>query len=201
MHLLSTIRVVLCHTGRASTVNFQPVAASKLSYSTLIREKKPKKKGAAPPEEPLPPYVQARLDLWTKLKAQHDERLKEKSNEPLKVTLPDGRIIDGTTWKTNPFEVAKGISNSLASEIIVAKVNDELWDLQRPLEGDCKLNLLKFTEPEAQAVFWRSTSFVFSEALERAFGLNNGALLVNRVAVENGFYCDVHLDEKTVSGI
>lgn len=149
-------------------------------------------------EDPLPSYVQARLDIWTKLKALNDEKLAVTVNEPLKVTLPDGRICEGTTWKTSPFDIAKGISNSLANEIIVAKVNDELWDLERPFEADCNLKLLKFTEPEAQAVFWRSTSFVLSEALERAYGVDNGALLVNAVTVENGFYCDVHLNDKTV---
>lgn len=35
---------------------------------------------------------------------------------------------------------------------MIAKVNSELWDMDRPLEGDCTLELLTFDNEEAQAV-------------------------------------------------
>ena len=38
--------------------------------------------------------------------------------------------------------------------------NWQLWDLTRPLEGDCKLRLLKFDDPEAQRVFWHSSAHI-----------------------------------------
>jgi threonyl-tRNA synthetase len=41
---------------------------------------------------------------------------------PIKVTLPDGKVIDAVAWKTTPMDIAKGISRNLAKEIIVAKV-------------------------------------------------------------------------------
>lgn len=40
----------------------------------------------------------------------------------------------------------------LASNAVIAKVNGELWDLDRPLEGDCTLELLMFDNEEAKAV-------------------------------------------------
>lgn len=40
----------------------------------------------------------------------------------------------------------------LASNAVIAKVNGELWDLDRPLEGDCTLELLTFDNEEAKAV-------------------------------------------------
>lgn len=43
-------------------------------------------------------------------------------------------------------------SQGLASNAVIAKVNGELWDLDRPLEGDCTLELLTFDDQEAQAV-------------------------------------------------
>lgn len=43
-------------------------------------------------------------------------------------------------------------SQGLASNAVIAKVNGELWDLDRPLEGDCTLELLTFDDEEAQAV-------------------------------------------------
>ena len=36
----------------------------------------------------------------------------------------------------------------------------ELWDLNRPLTGDCKLQLLKFDDPEAKTVFWHSSAHI-----------------------------------------
>lgn len=43
-------------------------------------------------------------------------------------------------------------SQVLASNVVIAKVNGELWDLDRPLEEDCTLELLSFDNEEAKAV-------------------------------------------------
>ena len=59
---------------------------------------------------------------------------------------------DGESWRTTPFAIAQGISQGLAENTVVAKVNGDVWDLDRPLEGDCKLELLKFDNAEAKAV-------------------------------------------------
>ena len=36
----------------------------------------------------------------------------------------------------------------------------QLWDLTRPLEGSCKLQLLKFDAAEARHVFWHSSAHI-----------------------------------------
>ena len=36
----------------------------------------------------------------------------------------------------------------------------ELWDLHRPLEGSCKMKLLKFDDPEGQHCFWHSSAHI-----------------------------------------
>lgn len=43
-------------------------------------------------------------------------------------------------------------SQGLADNTVIAKVNNNVWDLDRPLEDDCSLQLLKFDDEEAQAV-------------------------------------------------
>lgn len=43
-------------------------------------------------------------------------------------------------------------SQGLADNTVIAKVNGAVWDLDRPLEDDCSLQLLKFDDEEAQAV-------------------------------------------------
>ena len=82
--------------------------------------------------------------------------------------MPDGKVIDGTSWETSPYSIAKGIrlvcnmfsnaSEGLANDAIIAKVNGVLWDLDRVLEGDCALQILKFDDDEAKAVFFLNFS-------------------------------------------
>ena len=43
-------------------------------------------------------------------------------------------------------------SQGLADNTVISKVNNSVWDLDRPLEDDCSLQLLKFDDEEAQAV-------------------------------------------------
>lgn len=101
------------------------------------------------------------------MKKQYHEELEAKTKTPIKVTLPDGKVVEANAWQTSPYDVAKGISQGLADNAIISKVNGELWDLDRPLEGDCKLALLKFDDPEAQAVFWHSSAHILGEAMEK----------------------------------
>ena len=46
------------------------------------------------------------------------------------------------------MDIAKEISKGLAERIVIAKVNGELWDLERPLEGSVNLELVDFEHPE-----------------------------------------------------
>lgn len=46
------------------------------------------------------------------------------------------------------MDIAKDISKSLSERLVIAKVDGELWDLERPLEKSCKLELLDFEHPE-----------------------------------------------------
>ena len=58
---------------------------------------------------PLPAYIQDRLDLWDKLKIKYNEELASKDKTSIKVTLPDGKEIDALAWKTTVYDVARGI--------------------------------------------------------------------------------------------
>lgn len=46
------------------------------------------------------------------------------------------------------MDIAKEISKGLSERIVIAKVNGELWDLERPLEGSVSLELLDFEHPD-----------------------------------------------------
>lgn len=58
-------------------------------------------------------------------------------------------------------------SQGLADNTVIAKVNKVVWDLDRPLEEDCSLELLKFEDEEAQAVsiFYQDFGFLFVSGL------------------------------------
>lgn len=58
---------------------------------------------------PWPAYIQERLTMWDKLKAEYVSELENKPATPIKITLPDGKEVDCTAWKTTPYDVAKGI--------------------------------------------------------------------------------------------
>ncbi|KAG8599125.1 hypothetical protein GDO81_002885, partial [Engystomops pustulosus] len=78
--------------------------------------KKKSKEGsgeAARPElNPWPEYINQRLEIYNKLKAEHEALQAEraaKESKAIKVTLPDGKQVDAESWKTTPYQVAAGI--------------------------------------------------------------------------------------------
>lgn len=144
---------------------------------------------------PWPAYIQERLDLWDKIKKKSEDEIESKSKTPISVTLPDGKIVEGLSWKTTPYEVAQQISQGLADNAVISKVDGVLWDLDRPLTSNCSLQLLKFDDSEAQAVFWHSSAHILGEAMERVYG----GCLCYGPPIENGFYYDMHSPEEQVS--
>ncbi|KAG9489456.1 hypothetical protein GDO78_005429 [Eleutherodactylus coqui] len=145
-----------------------------------------------------PAFIKDRLQLYETLKREHDDLIADraaKQSKPIKIILPDGKNINGESWRTTPYEVAAGISRGLADNTVIAKVNDELWDLDRPLEGDCTLQLLMFDSEEAQAVYWHSSAHILGETMENYYG----GCLCYGPPIENGFYYDMFLEERGVS--
>lgn len=103
------------------------------------------------------------------------------------VTLPDGSVRQypkGTT----AMDIARGISEGLARNVLAAKVNDEVWDSFRPITGDCSLKLLTWDDQEGKSTFWHSSAHIMAEALE---ALYPGVKLGIGPPIEAGFYYDV----------
>ena len=133
---------------------------------------------------PQPDYIQHRIKLFDELKGKYDAFVAAQERKPIKVTLPDGRQMDGTAWETTPLMIAKSISNSLVDRVVISKVDGELFDTVRPLEKDCTLELLDFENEEGKAVFWHSSAHVLGEACERHYACH----LCLGPPVEDGFY-------------
>jgi len=102
------------------------------------------------------------------------------------VTLPDGSA-KAYPAGTAPLDVAQSISKRLAEDAIVAKVDGELWDLTRPLEGDASVQILTTKDPSSLEVYRHSTAHLLAAAVlelypETKLGIGP--------PIENGFYYD-----------
>lgn len=141
---------------------------------------------------PPPEFLNSRLELYQKLKKKFDEEIAAKIREPITITLADGSLKQGFSWKTTPADIAKGISNSLFKRTVVARLNkddNQLWDLDRPLEASCQLDFLSFEDDLGKKVFWHSSAHILGEASERRFGCS----LCIGPPIDNGFYYEMSL--------
>lgn len=65
------------------------------------------------------------------------------------------------------MDIAKEISKGLAERIVIAKVNGELWDLERPLEGSVNLELLDFEHPDGLILSYSSFAVAYDSCEPR----------------------------------
>ncbi|KAI9305580.1 hypothetical protein BJ944DRAFT_161478 [Cunninghamella echinulata] len=144
---------------------------------------------------PAPEYIQHRINMFERLKAEYDESVKNKPRVPITITLPDGTVKEGISWETSPMDIALGIAKSLAERTVIAKVNGEVWDLERPFEDSVQLELLDFEHPEGKRVFWHSSAHILGEACERHYGCH----LCIGPPIEEGFYYEMGLKDRAVS--
>jgi threonyl-tRNA synthetase len=103
------------------------------------------------------------------------------------IRLPDGsvrEVAEGTT----PADVAAAIGPGLAKAALAAKVNGELRDLNRPLEGDAELALVTARdEADALELVRHDFAHVLAEAVQNLFP---GTQITFGPATEDGFYYD-----------
>eukprot|EP01114_Cavostelium_apophysatum_P019971 TRINITY_DN657_c0_g1_i1.p1 TRINITY_DN657_c0_g1~~TRINITY_DN657_c0_g1_i1.p1 ORF type:complete len:712 (-),score=218.88 TRINITY_DN657_c0_g1_i1:52-2187(-) len=167
------------------------------------KEPAPKKEGAPKKEAPAkidisklerPEYVAHRIKIWDDLKKKQEEEKAGRPEVKITITLPDGKAVDGVAGKTTPMEIALGISKGLADNIVAAKVNGVVKDVNVPLDESCKLELLKFDHEEGKKVFWHSSSHIMGQALELIYKCK----LAAGPPVEDGFYYDSRIDSDRV---
>ncbi|XP_063170492.1 threonine--tRNA ligase 2, cytoplasmic-like [Candoia aspera] len=143
-------------------------------------------------------FIRSRLELYEGLKKDSDALLRSRASSQSRtigITLSDGKVVEGQAWKTTPHQIAVELSRGVADGAIIARVNGELWDLDRPMEGDSTLELLTFENEDAQAVYWHSSAHILGEAMENYY---RGCLCYGP-PIENGFYYDMYMDNRGVS--
>ena len=85
-------------------------------------------------------------------------------SQSITVTLPDGSQ-QAVAASTRPIDIARSISNRLADDAVVARVNGQFYDLTRPLEQDAALEILTSRNPEALEVYRHSTAHLLAAAV------------------------------------
>jgi threonyl-tRNA synthetase len=113
----------------------------------------------------------------------------------INVSFPDGAVRQYEAG-SSAMDIAKSISEGLARKVLAAKVNDEVWDLSRPINTDVALKLLTWDDLEGKSTFWHSSAHLMAEALEAVFP---GVKLGIGPAIEKGFYYDIDLGDRQIT--
>ena len=104
----------------------------------------------------------------------------------IEVTLPDSSK-QAVEAGSRPIDVARSISPRLAESAIVAKVNGDLYDLNRPIEKDATLQILTPKDPEALEVYRHSTAHLLAAAVLELFPETKLGI---GPPIDTGFYYD-----------
>jgi threonyl-tRNA synthetase len=108
----------------------------------------------------------------------------------IRVTLPDGSVREAPSGTTSR-QIAEGIGPGLARAALAARVNGEIWDLDRPLQSDASLAILTDRDPDALPLLRHSAAHILATAVRELFpnaGIGFGP------AIEDGFYYDFQVD-------
>jgi len=111
-------------------------------------------------------------------------------NELIRIEFPDGK---GKEYPKGirPNDILKELGRSLAEKALVAKFNDKVVELDRPLQSDGRIRFLSWDDPEGKEVYWHSTSHIMAHAVkdlypEAQFGVGP--------PIEDGFYYDIDMN-------
>ncbi|MCR9219370.1 MAG: threonine--tRNA ligase [Alphaproteobacteria bacterium] len=106
-------------------------------------------------------------------------------------TLPDGSVktYDGPA---TPLDVARDIGPGLAKAAVLARVDGREWDLNRPVERDAKLELIRRQDDAALELIRHDAAHVLAMAVQELFP---GTQITFGPATQDGFYYDFHRAE------
>jgi len=119
--------------------------------------------------------------------------VKEMSEDKINIQFPDGNKKSYPKG-IRPKDIIEEIgSHALKQKAVVAQVNGQLVDLNRPIEQDTTLRLIGYDEPVGMETYWHSTSHIMAHAVkelypEAQFGVGP--------PIENGFYYDIDVDSR-----
>ncbi|MFO7873652.1 MAG: threonine--tRNA ligase [Bacteroidales bacterium] len=113
----------------------------------------------------------------------------------IQITLPDQSVKEFPEGVTG-LDIAKSISEGLARNVLSITVNGEVWDLDIPIHQDATIKLNTWDDKEGKATFWHSSAHVMAAAIEELYP---GTKFGIGPDIENGFYYDIDLGDRSIS--
>jgi len=105
----------------------------------------------------------------------------------IQITLPNGdtiTVIQGITG----LEIAQQIGCQLSKKALAVLVNDNIFDLNRPIVENAHIKILTWEDEGGKKAFWHSSAHLLAQALEVLYP---GVKLGIGPPIANGFYYDV----------
>jgi len=107
------------------------------------------------------------------------------------ITLPDGSVREYEGAITG-LEIANSIGAGLAKAAVLIRVNDEEWDLTRPITTDTDVAIITKDQPQGLELLRHDCAHVLAEAVQELFP---GTQITFGPSTEDGFYYDFHREE------
>ena len=115
----------------------------------------------------------------------------DQSAAQLNLTFPDGAVRQYPRG-TSGFDIAKGISPSLAKRTVAMALDGVVTDLNDPIEQDAKLELINRDDPRALELIRHDAAHVLAEAVQTLWPQTQVTI---GPVIENGFYYDFYREE------
>lgn len=104
------------------------------------------------------------------------------------ITLPDGKVREYPNAVTG-LEIAESISKSLAKAVVAIRVDDQLWDLSRPIDRAASIKLIKREDAEGIELIRHDCAHIMAEAVQELFPETQVTIGPN---IDNGFFYDFY---------
>ncbi len=107
------------------------------------------------------------------------------------IRLPDGstRDFDGPV---TGLELAESIGRRLAKDAVAVRVNDELWDLSRPIAADSDVQIVTREDADGVEILRHDAAHLLAEAVKELYPETQVTI---GPAIDNGFYYDFAREE------
>ncbi|MHB1329794.1 MAG: threonine--tRNA ligase [Gemmatimonadales bacterium] len=104
----------------------------------------------------------------------------------VRLTLPDGSVRELPSGSSG-LDLARQIGPGLAKAALAIRIDNQIWDLERPIEADATVSIITDRDPDALAMLRHSAAHVLATAVRTIFpkaGIGFGP------SIEDGFYYD-----------
>ena len=111
--------------------------------------------------------------------------------EQVKIKLPDGSVREFDAPVTG-MDVAMDIGPGLAKAALAVRIDGEMRDLKREIEGDAEVSIVTAKDEDALELIRHDTAHVMAQAVQELFP---GTQVTIGPAIENGYYYDFAREE------